>query len=494
MPTSPMQQAIYDLAPSRQSFTVNAVAGSGKTTTGLAFIERVLPDVQNVLYCAFNKHIVEAVTDRLHHNQKLDCRTIHSLCFQQVKLESDASRATVKANKYDKLVAAVLDAHSALWRDLGYSRAWDAVPSFSKLVDFVRLTLTPPDAPDAIHAMAATYSLLAPATWLEFIPSILTVGAKQAARQGLYDFTDMIYLLNRWDVALDPYDFIFLDEAQDLNATQLASLRRFAGPESVVMACGDPHQSIMQFSGSALDSFTRVKAGLCHDKEMPLSVCYRCPTSVVALAQEMVPHIAPAPDAIEGEVRNIHESELADLVRPGDMVLCRTNAPLVSVCLAFIRRGIPAHIRGRDIGASLAAIVTSVKATTLSHFPDALDAWEENEHTRLTKAKAGEGAFDVLHDKVDCVRAAFAGMNPASIEDFAERLKVIFSEDNAPNLVTFSSIHRAKGLEAPNVFILHPEKLSTDLEAERNVKYVAVTRAMQSLSFVRPTKAIEERW
>jgi superfamily I DNA/RNA helicase len=52
-------------------------------------------------------------------------------------------------------------------------------------------------------------------------------------------------------------------------------------------------------------------------------------------------------------------------------------------------------------------------------------------------------------------------------------------------------VHRAKGLEAKNVFILKPELLPHPMakqpwqqEQERNIKYVAFTRALESLQFI----------
>ncbi|HEU4327629.1 MAG TPA: 3'-5' exonuclease, partial [Roseiflexaceae bacterium] len=58
--------------------------------------------------------------------------------------------------------------------------------------------------------------------------------------------------------------------------------------------------------------------------------------------------------------------------------------------------------------------------------------------------------------------------------------------------VTLSTIHRAKGLEADRVFLLHPERVplrwenqqAWELEQEMNLRYVALTRAKQALFFV----------
>jgi DNA helicase-2/ATP-dependent DNA helicase PcrA len=66
---------------------------------------------------------------------------------------------------------------------------------------------------------------------------------------------------------------------------------------------------------------------------------------------------------------------------------------------------------------------------------------------------------------------------------------LIFSDDQVG--VVFSSVHRAKGLEAKRVYILSPElmphKMATkpwELEQERNIEYVAITRTLSELVYV----------
>ena len=46
-----------------------------------------------------------------------------------------------------------------------------------------------------------------------------------------------------------------------------------------------------------------------------------------------------------------------------------------------------------------------------------------------------------------------------------------------------SSVHKSKGLEAPKVFILADTLRDTNDE-ERNIQYVAITRAIQELVYV----------
>jgi len=65
----------------------------------------------------------------------------------------------------------------------------------------------------------------------------------------------------------------------------------------------------------------------------------------------------------------------------------------------------------------------------------------------------------------------------------------VFSDDKQG--IAFSTVHKAKGLEADRVFILHPEMMPHpkaskpwEQQQERNIKYVSETRSKEYLGFV----------
>ena len=75
-------------------------------------------------------------------------------------------------------------------------------------------------------------------------------------------------------------------------------------------------------------------------------------------------------------------------------------------------------------------------------------------------------------------------------EELVDKIKNMFS-DKKTDGISLSTIHKAKGLEANNVFIvcrsLMPSKSATqpwEIEQERNLMYVAYTRAKNKLSFI----------
>jgi superfamily I DNA/RNA helicase len=76
-----------------------------------------------------------------------------------------------------------------------------------------------------------------------------------------------------------------------------------------------------------------------------------------------------------------------------------------------------------------------------------------------------------------------------TVMELVEKLRMMFS-DKVEGVV-FSSIHRSKGLEAKNVYILHGELLphpkareGEEMEQEMNCKFVAITRSLDRLIWV----------
>jgi DNA helicase II / ATP-dependent DNA helicase PcrA len=83
------------------------------------------------------------------------------------------------------------------------------------------------------------------------------------------------------------------------------------------------------------------------------------------------------------------------------------------------------------------------------------------------------------------------GNGNAVIDAVCRRIESIFKDDQKSG-ICLSSVHKAKGLEADNVFILLPEKFYNKramriewmAEQETNLVYVAYTRAKHLLGFI----------
>lgn len=111
-------------------------------------------------------------------------------------------------------------------------------------------------------------------------------------------------------------------------------------------------------------------------KVLPLTICWRCPRSVILEAQKIVPDIEWAPDAQEGSVS--YASELPEML-PTDALLCRNTAPLIEYAYALLRQGVACKVEGREIGSGLLRLVNRWKVTTIDAFLTRLSDYRERE-------------------------------------------------------------------------------------------------------------------
>jgi DNA helicase-2/ATP-dependent DNA helicase PcrA len=262
-----------------------------------------------------------------------------------------------------------------------------------------------------------------------------------------------------------------------------------------MVAVGDPLQSLYGFSGADPWSFQRIK-DLVEATDLPLSVCYRCGREIVDLASKIVPQIEPFDKAPEGSVKRIWKSELGDTVEPGDMVICRTNTPVVQACLDLVKKNIPAYVRGADLKGrflDIVDIVMSKDGISWQQFESELLVRKALRVQKLTDEEDFRGAA-AASDLYDAVDSCYEILQPPK-EAFQEGIATLFAPKKRS--VVCSSIHRAKGLESNRVFLVRPDivrlrwkgQLPWQAYQEQCCEYVAITRAMRELYLVEdPTK------
>jgi superfamily I DNA/RNA helicase len=170
------------------------------------------------------------------------------------------------------------------------------------------------------------------------------------------------------------------------------------------------------------------------------------------------------------------------MIQDGDFVLCRTTSPLIETCLSFIRKGRKAQVRGREIGTGLLNLITQMGGKDIDEFLSKLGEYEQFQSERLSRMNKEQQLIE-LQDKVRCLRV-FAEISK-DLVDMRQRITAMFS-DNTSTGITCMTVHKSKGLQAPNVYIIRPEQLpmKKDDAEEMRIKYVAVTRAQERLFFV----------
>jgi superfamily I DNA/RNA helicase len=206
---------------------------------------------------------------------------------------------------------------------------------------------------------------------------------------------------------------------------------------------------------------------------------------VIHAAQGIVPEIEASPTANEGSVTSIRSEELLRVTKDGDFVLCRTAAPLIQHCLRFIAKGKKATVLGKEIGEGLIGLIETLDCDSIEELLMELADYEQAETERLKKR---EDRIVELNDTCEVIRALCE--DALSIRHVIEKINSLFSKERGPG-VTFSTIHKSKGLESDNVYILCPEllphprvKVEWMVAQEMNLKYVAITRAKKNLFWV----------
>lgn len=497
MEYSKYQTAIFDwVQGGKGNAVVNAVAGSGKTTT-LVEVAKRLND-QSAIFLAFNKHIADELGNRL---DGVECRTIHSLGFRAVAEHSE-NRIKVNGYKYhDAMDEVMMKIYGSKPPRRPETAREEELAEIKKqaldVLDRARLWLVDFRNHTALDGMCAHFGLVTDNGEYELAQKAMKVGWRMFQEEGKIDYTDMIYypVVMKWSVP--QYDFVLVDEAQDLSPVQLEMALKARDPHGGrVLAVGDRRQAIQGFAGADSNSINKIVDRL-NAVELPLSICYRCPVSHVRMAQEIVPHIEAAGWAEEGVITRTDEDRFSGMVEHGDLIVCRTTAPLIGYAFKLIAMGIPARVRGRDVAKSLVATLEKISKPMnfeFDNFMEELVNWSNDQIRKLSKKRHSDMAIERVHDMVACLEAAYMGSGASSVDDLISHIEGIFADDKAS--VWLSTVHRAKGLEADRVFILHPEKmplvwrdqLDWEYEQEMNIKYVALTRSKRDLYFVDSTR------
>lgn len=196
------------------------------------------------------------------------------------------------------------------------------------------------------------------------------------------------------------------------------------------------------------------------------------------------------PSAPEGVVASWPSYEASSFPRDA-IILCRNTAPLVAFAYSLLQRDVPCRILGKDIGAALITLVKKLRPINIDDFFLKLQVWADREADRCI---AEDRSPERIYDQADCLRFFANSLDEESrtVDSLIAKIELMFTDDPQANRVTLSTVHKAKGLEFPTVFILDREKYMPSRFAvqewqrtqERNLLYVAVTRSKNTLIYI----------
>lgn len=412
-------------------------------------------------------------------------------------------------------------------------------------------------------------------------------------KNGLLDFDDMLVytyelftqrkdILAMWQ---QKFQYILIDEFQDINQLQYDIIRMLALPENNLFIVGDDDQSIYRFRGSKPEIMLHFGEDYKKAKKVVLDVNYRCTKDIVEKSLRLIGHnsnrypkdIRANSEAEDGvtlcsfdntakEAAFIIE-QIKKSIEKGQRysdfaVLFRTNIQPQYLMEQLLSHNIPFHTKDalpnlynhwmvRDILAYLTIgkgsrrrkdflqILNKPKRylsreSLTDEVVDFLE-WEKlyeeqpwiaervvklsydvkllekmSPYAAINYIRRGIGYEDYLReyatdhnrkseellDILDQIQESAKGFASVDkwvfhMKEYEEQLTRIARQKNAnPNSVELATFHSAKGLEFANVFIMEVNEswvpyrksvLERDIEEERRLLYVGLTRAKEKL-------------
>lgn len=469
---SEFQEAIFDFtANRRENLLIQAVAGSGKTTTILKAMEFTWG---NQAFLAFNK----AIADTLRSKTTSEVKTLNALGW---KVYFQNASPTLDKNKVSKILQPLLGQQD--FSDFGYTLSQVVGLAKNRAVG---LPGCAPVEQESFESILEDFQFDVPE---ERIPELAlkAMYAFKLSRANLQvaDFNDQLYIPLDQGWIFPRFDTVFVDESQDLSPIQHLMLDALARQGCRIIAVGDRHQAIYAFRGADSDSMDTLKKGF-RMEELPLSVTYRCPRRVVEAARRFCPSIEPRPGAPEGSCLwlDFQSGDKDPEFFPDQtLVVCRNNAPLFKAVLRYIRAGKPCQVLSNFID-SFTSFIRGFKAENMVELRTSLDQWFLKE-SEAAKAKGFMSKLAFLTDKYETSKILCdAHRTP---EEMIRTVRNLGSGTVGPR---FATVHKAKGLEDEDVFILRPDLMPAFYarspeakQQEANLQYVAITRAKSSLTF-----------
>jgi ATP-dependent DNA helicase UvrD/PcrA len=352
------------------------------------------------------------------------------------------------------------------------------------------------------------------------------------------------------------WQWVFVDEYQDVDETQYELLRILVPPDGNLCAIGDPDQAIYSFRGADVRFFLRFAKDFTDARVVRLTRNYRssapiiaaavqaiAPTSLVAgrrldpakvdpeapligryaagSAAEEADFVARTVDELVGGLSHRTRSDTRGVqsvsVSFADIaVLYRTDAQSASIVDALHRAGIPvqkrSHDRLRD-RVAVAAIAAELRlaATNPAGEGSSLPARVKQAAQVLAERPALDSTLtpDELWAAVELLTPLARRCEKAGLGAFLAEIALgaeVDALDPRAEAVTLLTLHAAKGLEFPVVFVAGcedgllplrlpgaaqrstPEELAAAEAEERRLFFVGITRAQRRLYLTHSAK------
>ncbi len=467
---------------SKGDLKINAVAGSGKTTTIIAYAKS-RPRTNKILYLAFNRRVRQEAINRFRVEgvQNVDVETTHSLAYKYIVrrggfLLKEGSYKTseiahlaklnpmlplrqryVLANHINKLLGYYCNSNAGAYSELDY---------LSQVSD-----------PQAKSVVSHHYDTIIGAT------RDLLKKMNQREIAITHDFYLKKFQLLAPELG---YDMIFFDEGQDASP---AMIDLFLKQSAVKVMTGDVHQQIYswRYAVNALENI--------EFDTLPLSTSFRFNTDIANLASETLKWKNHLGDQISPTIYGKGESNLSQK----KVVLGRTNLGLLLAAIQYIHDpdmsgmiyfegSIHAYTYAEE-GASLYDVLNLYQGKLAQIKDPIIRSLENIENLEEYAEETEEMQLKMMIELVK----KYGGNIYQVMKKLKARLVPADKKEEADLL--FSTVHRSKGMEYDSVFLINdfiseesivrftkskniqPLKLIEEI----NLLYVAITRTKNTL-------------
>lgn len=342
--------------------------------------------------------------------------------------------------------------------------------------------------------------------------------------KGIVDFTDMILYANEAELDTPHFQYMFIDEAQDLSTQQWKFVEKLARNADHIVIVGDERQAIAEFAGADVDYFLSIKG-----KFSVLNQSYRVPRKIFNLARKVEKQMIktrnsvwyPRPldfkEKVAGEIIRVSELPVRDMATGTWLVLTRTNPQLnefkeymiqyCNILPTFFLVDGQAPIDTSVFKAIKIFEAVSISSTMTKYdfiMPDKEDTpqrlKQKAEYVQLMKKFMSSKTPETTElDNIFMHRFNYKNwwdaFDKLSIPEKKYIMSIRKAYDKHPDgfakaKIKLSTIHSAKGMEADNVLLYtaltakvykdwQDYKDTSDTEAK--VLFVAVTRARKKL-------------
>ncbi len=484
MKLTPEQEAIIH---SSGNIKINAVAGSGKTTTVIEYA-KARPANSKILYLAFNKSVRIEATKKMAahglHNVKVE--TAHSLAYKQVvfnynytvrsqgyktneivtilglEANGDKHAEFILANHINKLIAYFCNSNKQKVQELNYLDTI-ADPQAKKFVA------------NFIHYIVQQARILL---------------AKMD--KGEIDITHDFYLKKFQLLQPDlGYDYILFDEGQDAS---MAMLQVFLQQNATKVIVGDAHQQIYGWR-YAINSLEQIDYTTYH-----LTASFRFSKDIANLAMEIL------------QLKKIINKETSiNIVGKGNSKKLHSKAVIARTNLGLLLKAIEIVTQNKK----LKHIYFEGNFNSYTYADEGASLYDvlnlQNNKKDMVKDDLIKAMKDIdeLEDYIDKTEDVQLGMMVEIVKEYGNDIydiikkikeKHVANDEKEKAEYIFSTVHRCKGMEYDQVELVNDfinekrleNKLREDksegiqsditkLNEEINLLYVAVTRTKNKL-------------